>query len=220
MRASSASPDARPATVAMAATIDRSLRELDVCTRSDRGRGAAALQVLCSFARPESPLGDSGLAHYSVEAADAVEQRADDHVDEPDHDRGADVRPEPVDREAGRNPLGEREHRDVDREVEEAEGEDDERKREDRENRLDDGVADHEHERAHEQRAPATDVHAVEDPVHDHERENVDSPQDEQADEPGHGASLTRPNGKRAQNSFWSFMAAPMSPLIFNFPVM
>jgi hypothetical protein len=38
----------------------------------DRGREAAALQVLCSFARPESPLGDSGLAHNSGGAAEAL----------------------------------------------------------------------------------------------------------------------------------------------------
>ena len=33
------------------------------------------------------------------------------------------------------------------------------------------------------------------------------------------GGSLTAAKGGRAQNSFWSFMAAPMSPLIFNLPV-
>ena len=32
--------------------------------RSDRGREAAALLGLLGFARPESLLGDSGLAHY------------------------------------------------------------------------------------------------------------------------------------------------------------
>ena len=34
------------------------------------------------------------------------------------------------------------------------------------------------------------------------------------------GGSLTSAYEGGAQNSFWSFMAAPMSPLILSFPVM
>ena len=34
-----------------------------MCNRSDRGREAARFRSFCSFARPESPLGVSGLAH-------------------------------------------------------------------------------------------------------------------------------------------------------------
>src|SRR5918999_1514091 len=56
-----------------------------------------------------------------------LEDPADDHVHEPDHDRRAHVRPEPVDRERPGDPLREREHEDVDREVGEPERDDHER---------------------------------------------------------------------------------------------
>ena len=82
-----------------------------------------------------------------------------------------------------RDPLGEREHRDVDREVREAERDDDQRQREDGEDRLDERVAEREHGRADEQRAPAPDVDAVEQPVDDDQREDVDAPRDQQPDE-------------------------------------
>jgi hypothetical protein len=68
--------------------------------------------------------------------AGAVEQRVKDPVHEPDDDHRPDVRPEPVDREVRRDPLGERQHRDVEHEVEEAERDDDQRQRQDSQDRL------------------------------------------------------------------------------------
>src|SRR6266508_5894866 len=58
-------------------------------------------------------------------AGDVSEDLVADPVDGPDDDDRADVRPEPVDREVRRDPLGERDHGDVDHEVEEAERHDD-----------------------------------------------------------------------------------------------
>src|SRR5262245_27855227 len=80
-------------------------------------------------------------------------------------DRRADVRPEAVDREVRRDPLGERQHQDVDHEVEEPERDDHEREREHRQDRLDDRVRNLEHGRAEEERPPAVDGDAVEYPV-------------------------------------------------------
>jgi hypothetical protein len=77
--------------------------------------------------------------------AGRVDDRGDDPVDEPRDYHRADVRPEAVDREVGRDPLGESQHRDVDHEVEEAERHDDQRQRDDGEDRLDDRVRDPEH---------------------------------------------------------------------------
>ena len=74
-----------------------------------------------------------------------AEQPADDDVHEPDDDRRPDVRPEAVDREVGRDPLRQREHRHVDREVRKPERDDDQRQREDGEDRL--------HERVRRSRA-------------------------------------------------------------------
>jgi hypothetical protein len=84
-----------------------------------------------------------GLLH-----ADGVEERAQDPVHEPDDDRGADVGPEPVDREVRRDPLREGEHQDVEREVRQPERDDDQRERQYGEDRLDDRVRDPEHRRA------------------------------------------------------------------------
>jgi hypothetical protein len=80
--------------------------------------------------------------------ADGVDDRGDDPVHDPRHDHGPDVRPEAVDPEVRGDPLGEGEHRDVDDEVEEAEGHDDQRQGYDREHRLDDRVRDPQHGRA------------------------------------------------------------------------
>jgi hypothetical protein len=80
-------------------------------------------------------------------AADAVQERRHDPVHEPGDDRRTDVGPEAGDREIGRDPLGETEHRDVEHEVEEAEGDDDQRQRQDRENRLHERIRDPQHRR-------------------------------------------------------------------------
>ena len=77
------------------------------------------------------------------------------HVHEPDDDRRADVRPEPVDREVRRDPLGQREHEHVDREVREPERHDDQRQRQDREDRLEDRVADREDRGGEDAAAPS-----------------------------------------------------------------
>src|SRR3990172_6353365 len=119
-------------------------------------------------------------------APDPVEQPADRDVHEPDDDGGPDVRPEPVDREVGGDPLGEREHEDVEREVREAERDDDQRQSEDREDRLQDRVADREHERPQQQRIPPSNRHAAEHPVDDDQRQDVDAPKDEESDEKRH----------------------------------
>jgi hypothetical protein len=74
-----------------------------------------------------------------------VHDRRDDPVDDPRDDHGADVGPEPVDREVRRDPLGQSEHEDVDREVGEAERQDDQRQRDERQDGLDDRVRDPEH---------------------------------------------------------------------------
>jgi hypothetical protein len=78
-------------------------------------------------------------------AAGGVDDRRDDPVDDPCDDHGAHVRPESVDREVRRDPLGQGEHRDVDRKVREAKRHDDQRQRDQREDRLDDRVRDPEH---------------------------------------------------------------------------
>jgi hypothetical protein len=80
--------------------------------------------------------------------ANVVEQHVQDPVHEPRDDRRADVGPETVDREVGRDPFREREHHDVKHEVEEAERDDDQRQRQDREDRLDERVRDPEHRSA------------------------------------------------------------------------
>jgi hypothetical protein len=80
--------------------------------------------------------------------ANVVEQHVQDPVHEPGDDRRADVGPEAVDREVGRDPFREREHHDVEHEVEEAERDDDQGQRQDREDRLDERVRDPEHRSA------------------------------------------------------------------------
>jgi hypothetical protein len=77
-----------------------------------------------------------------------VDDRRDDPVHDPGDDHGADVRPEPVDREVRRDPLDQGEHQDVDREVREAERHDDQGERDQREDRLDDRVRDPENRSA------------------------------------------------------------------------
>jgi hypothetical protein len=114
--------------------------------------------------------------------AEGIEERAQDPVHEPDDDRGADVGPEPVDREVRRDPLGEGEHRDVEDEVEEPERDHDQRQRQDREDRFHDRVRDPEYRGAEEQRSPAVDRDAVEEPVDHDQGDDVDAPSDERPD--------------------------------------
>jgi hypothetical protein len=115
--------------------------------------------------------------------AGAVEQRMKDPVHEPDHDHRPDVRPQPVDREVGRDPLGERQHRDVEHKVEEAERDDDQRERQDRENGLDDRIRDPQHRGAQEQRSPVLDRDTVEQPVDHDQGDDVHAPADQQPDQ-------------------------------------
>ena len=125
----------------------------------------------------------------------ALDERVRGPVHEPhDHDH-ADVRPEAVHREVGDDPRGQRDHPDVDQQVEEPERHEDQRQRQDREDRLDDRVRDAEHERAEEVGPEALDVDAAEEAVRDPQRERVDRERDGESDpEPSHvhGGSLAR----------------------------
>jgi hypothetical protein len=111
--------------------------------------------------------------------AGGVEQGVQDPVHEPDHDHRADVRPESVDREVRRNPLGQRQHRDVEHEVEEAERDDDQRQRQDGQDRLEHRVGNPQHRRPEEQRPPPLDRDAAEQPVDHDQGDDVHAPADE-----------------------------------------
>ena len=119
-------------------------------------------------------------------------------------------------REVGRDPLREREHRHVQREVQP------EREDHDGSVRI---VRISFQETCSRSwglprrggRAPAPDRHAVEHPVDDDQRQGVDAPEDEQPHQEDHARELAAQEGgcNDLAQSFWSFIAAPMSPLIF-----
>src|SRR5690348_10713124 len=87
----------------------------------------------------------SGQGNTPAASFDVSEDLPGDPVDDPDDEDRPDVRPETVDREVRRDPLRKREHRDVQYEVEEPEGDDDQGQRQEREHGLDDRVGDAKH---------------------------------------------------------------------------
>src|SRR3954453_14595508 len=106
----------------------------------------------------------------ALPAFEVSDDLSGDPVDRPDHDDRSDIRPEAVDGEVRGDPLREREHRDVDQEVEEAERPDDTGQRQDREWRLDNGVRDAKNRRADQVRRPAVDRDAGPKRIRDPER--------------------------------------------------
>src|SRR4029450_4749496 len=66
--------------------------------------------------------------------------------------------------------------------IDDRERQDDQRERQDREDRLENRVRDAEHCRRKQERSPATDLDAVEEPVDDEQGDDVDAPTDENAE--------------------------------------
>src|SRR5438105_486094 len=120
----------------------------------------------------------------------AILELAADVVHGPHHDHGAHVAPESVDREARRGPLRQRDHGDVDHEVEEAESHDDQRQRDDREHRLDERVGDAENRGADQVGAPPMDRHPIPERVRDPESGGVDRPREREPDRIRHVDSV------------------------------
>src|SRR3954451_9508963 len=128
-------PSARaiPRTCSSSFRPARSLHAATILSRS-AGRTCRKSPPPSKTASGSEPRLDQARTATSFQAPDDL---AADPVDGPDDDDSPDVVPEPVDREVRRDPLRERDHRDVDEQVEEAERDEDQRQSEDREQRLD-----------------------------------------------------------------------------------
>src|SRR4029450_4398151 len=66
--------------------------------------------------------------------------------------------------------------------IDDRERQDDQRERQDREDRLENAVRDPDHGRRKQERSPAADLDAVEEPVDDEQGDDVDAPTDENAE--------------------------------------
>ena len=112
---------------------------------------------------------DDGDAEVGFRFDEAVE----DDTDEADDERGADGRPEAGDVEARQEPAHDFQHGGVDDEGEEAEREDVEWEGEEQDEWAEIGVYHGEQDRATHDGLPGVDLNAGKQPVHNHEREDV-----------------------------------------------